>query len=416
MSERRVVVTGMGALTPIGLNVGDFWKNALEGKSGVAEIQKINAKEDGYSTYIAGECDEFDTSQCFRDQKLLKRMDPFIIYALYAAKEAIDDAGIKLKDGDDPSRYGVIVGSGIGGLKTLTDQHKNLMEAGPRRINPFLIPMLITNMAAGAISMEYGYTGANYSISTACATANHAIGESKMIIERGEADVMISGAAEAAIVGIGLGGFCSARALSTRNNEPERASRPFDKERDGFVMGEGAGILVLEELEHAKARGANIYAEVVGFGMTSDAYHVTAPREDGDGAAKSMKKAMEMAKVNPEQIDYINAHGTSTPTGDICETTAIKKALGSSANDVLISSTKSMTGHLLGAAGGVEAIACIKSMNDSKVHPTINLENFDERCDLNYVPNEAVDKEVNYALSNSFGFGGHNATLALKKY
>lgn len=414
MSERRIVVTGMGALTPIGSNVADFWSNLKQGKSGANEIcRNFSAKDDGFSTYIGAEVSEFSQDGIFKDQKLLKRMDEFIVFALYAAKEAMESANLDINE-ENSSRFGVIVGSGIGGLQTLSSQHKNLMEGGPRRINPFLIPMLITNMAAGSIAMEYNCKGPNYSISTACATANHTIGEGAHIIARGDADVVITGAAEAAITPIGLGGFCSARALTTRNNEPERASRPFDKDRDGFLMGEGAGILVLEEYEHAKKRGAEIYAELVGFGMTSDAYHVTAPREDGAIAAKAMQMAMKHANINAEALDYINAHGTSTPLGDICETKAIKTALGTYAKEVLVNSTKSMTGHLLGAAGGVEAIASIMSLREQIVHPTINLETPDEECDLNYVT-QLREAKLTYVASNSFGFGGHNATVIFKK-
>ncbi|MEK6796654.1 MAG: beta-ketoacyl-ACP synthase II [Spirochaetota bacterium] len=416
MSERKVVITGMGLTCPVGNSVDESWNNLINGVSGIDEIKSnFNPKEQGYPVYIAGELKNFSDEGLMADKKMIRRLDKFIKYALFAARDAMKDSGVTVEG--DPTRYGVLIGSGIGGLWTFSKEHENLIARGHRAVGPFLIPMLITNMVPGLVSIEYGFEGPNFSISTACATSNHSIGEAMHIIKRGEADVMLTGGSEAAILPIGLSGFCSLRALSTRNDAPTKASRPFDKDRDGFVMGEGAGVLVLEELDHAKKRGAKIYAEVVGCGMTSDGHHITEPREDGMGAGKSMIFAMQQAKINPEDVGYVNAHGTSTPKGDPGETKAIKGALKDHAKKVKISSTKSMSGHLLGAAGGLEAIVCVKTLQTGIIHPTINLENPDPECDLDYVPNKAQEvKGIKYALSNSFGFGGHNATLALKKF
>src|SRR5947209_6386783 len=409
MTDRRVVITGLGAITPIGNDVETFWSNLKNGISGVRRIQAFDTT--GYDCQIAGAVQDFDPKPFFRNPKDVRRTDRFAQLALAAAKMALEDSGIDIEKLKRRDSFGVIVSSGIGGLKTLQDQLTILLTKGPSRTSPFTIPMLISNMASGLISMEYGLRGPNMCIVTACATSNNAIGESWRTIKFGDADIFLAGGSEASIVASGLAGFSAMKALSTRNDEPERASRPFDRDRDGFVMGEGAGIVVVEELEHAKARGAKIYCELTGYGLSSDAYHMTAPPPDGEGAARAMQMALEHARISPGQVDYINAHATSTDIGDICETRAIKKVFGEHASKVSISSTKSMTGHLLGGAGAVEMAACALSIRDSVIPPTINLEHPDEACDLNYTPNVAQEKKVRVAVNNSFGFGGHNATL-----
>ncbi len=410
--RRRVVVTGIGAVTPIGLNAKEFWANLVAGKSGAATITYFDPSP--YDTHFACELKGFKATD-FLDRKTAQRMDPFAQYAMVATDEAVADSGIPLKD-LDPDRIGVVYGSGIGGMITYHNQFTNYMQGGPRRISPFFIPMLIPDIAAGYISMKYNLKGPIYATVSACATSNHAIGDACRLIQYGDADAMICGGSEAPITPMGLGGFNSMKALSTRNDAPEKASRPFDAQRDGFVMGEGGATLVLEELEMALQRGAKIYAELVGIGYTADAYHITAPPDGGEGAVRSMKRALKDAGIAPEAIDYINVHGTSTPLGDIAETLAIKATFGEHAKKVSISSTKSMTGHLLGAAGAIEAIASIMACYTNMIPPTINLEYPDPQCDLNYTPNVAVERTVHYALSNTFGFGGKNATLIVKKF
>jgi 3-oxoacyl-[acyl-carrier-protein] synthase II len=408
-SDRRVVITGLGAVTPLGNDIETFWSNL---KNGVSGIRKIDAFDiTGYDCQIGGQVRDFDPKSFFRNPKDVRRTDRFAQLAMAAAKMALDDSGIDLEKLEGRERFGVLVSSGIGGLKTLQDQLKILLAKGPGRNSPFTIPMLISNMASGLISMEFDLRGPNMCIVTACATSNNAIGESWRIIKFGDADIFLAGGSEASIVEIGLGGFSAMKALSTRNNEPERASRPFDRDRDGFVMSEGAGIVVVEELEHAKARGAKIYCEIIGYGLSADAYHMTAPPSDGEGAARAMQLALEHARISPDKVDYINAHATSTDIGDLCETRAIKQVFGEDAYKLSISSTKSMTGHLLGGAGGVEMAACALAIRDSVIPPTINLENPGEGCDLDYTPNVVREKKVRVALNNSFGFGGHNATL-----
>ena len=407
-TDRRVVITGLGAITPVGNNVETFWSNLKKGVSGVRKIEAFDTT--GYDCQIGGEVRGFDPKPFFSNPKDIRRTDRFAQLALAAAKMALENSGIDLER-LNRDRFGVIVSSGIGGLKTLEDQYRVLVTKGPSRNSAFTIPMLISNMASGLISMEYGLHGPNMCIVTACATSNNAIGESWRTIKFGDADIFLAGGSEASIVAIGLAGFSAMRALSTRNDEPERASRPFDRDRDGFVMSEGAGIVVVEELEHAKTRGARIYCELIGYGLSADAYHMTAPPADGEGAARAMQIALEHARISPEKVDYINAHATSTDIGDICETRAIKKIFGEYAYKIPISSTKSMTGHLLGGAGGVEMAACALAIRDSVIPPTINLENPDEECDLDYTPNVAREKTVRVVLNNSFGFGGHNATL-----
>src|SRR5438067_13557977 len=409
MNNRRVVITGHGAITPIGNDVETFWSNLKNAVSGIHRIQAFDTT--GYDCQIAGEVRDFDPKPFFKHPKDIRRTDRFTQLAMAAAKMALDDSGIDVENLKRRDRFGVIVSSGIGGLKTLQDQHNILLTKGPARNSPFTIPMLISNMASGVISMEYGLRGPNMCIVTACATSNNAIGESWRIIKFGDADIFLAGGSEASIVEIGLGGFSAMKALSTRNDEPERASRPFDRDRDGFVMSEGAGIVVVEELEHAKARGAKIYCEIIGYGLSADAYHMTAPPSDGEGAARAMQLALEHARILPDQVDYINAHATSTDIGDLCETRAIKQVFGEDAYELSVSSTKSMTGHLLGGAGGVEMAACALAIRDSVIPPTINLENPGDECDLDYTPNVAREKRVRVALNNSFGFGGHNATL-----
>jgi len=409
---QRVVVTGMGVVTSLGTDLPTFWSNLLDGKSGVSQIEAFDTTE--YTTKIAAEIKGFDPSSYNIDKKEARKMDRFVQFGVAASKLAIEDAGLAIGDNADPERVGVIVGSGIGGLGTWEEQHTTLMEKGPRRVSPFFIPMMIANMASGQISMITGAKGPNTAAVSACATGTHSIGDSFKTIQRGDADVMICGGAEATIRPIGMAGFCAMRAMSTRNDEPEKASRPFDVDRDGFVMGEGSGVLILESLEHAKARGARIYAEVIGYGMSGDAYHMTDP--DPDGAARCMKKAIKDAGIDPESIQYINAHGTSTGAGDKSETTAIKKTFGDHAYKLAVSSTKSMTGHLLGAAGGVEAVILGLTLQNGVIAPTINLDQPDPECDLDYVPNKPRNADVQVALSNSFGFGGHNATIIMRKF
>lgn len=412
MQERkRVVITGMGVVSPLGCELDKFWARLIGGQSGVGPIHRFDAGE--FTTRIAGEVMEFDVD-AFIPKKQQRRMDPFSHYGVAAAQLAVTDSGLNLED-EDPWRMGVIVGTGIGGLNVVQKQWSNFIENGPSRFSPFMIPQMITNIISGHVAIEHGMKGPNFCITSACASATHSLGEALHIIRRGEADIMLSGGTEGAVCELSVGGFCAMRALSTRNDEPERASRPFDAERDGFVPGEGAGVLVLEELEHAMKRGARIYCELAGYGCSCDAYHITAPDVGGEAAARSMRQAVESAELNSEQIDYINAHGTSTPLNDKCETLAIKKALGEeNARRVPISSTKSMTGHLLGAAGAVEAIACAFALQNGVIPPTINYENPDPDCDLDYVPNTAREVKIKTALSNSLGFGGHNATLCFK--
>ena len=404
----------MGVVTPLGNELETFWKNLLAGRSGISQITRFDTT--GYDTRIAGEVRDFDPKIVFNNPKEHKRTDRFTHLAMGATKSAMRDSGIDLEK-VNRDRFGVLVSSGIGGLKTLEDQHTILENKGPSRVSAFTIPMLISNMASGLISMELDLRGPNLCIVTACATSNNAIGEAWRIIKFGDADLFLAGGAESSIIPVGLAGFGAMKALSTRNDEPERASRPFDVDRDGFVMGEGAGVVVVEELEHAKARGAKIYCELAGYGLSGDAYHMTAPPPDGEGAARAMKMALDHAKLAPNDVDYINAHATSTGLGDICETRAIKTVFGEHAKTGLaISATKSMTGHLLGGAGAVEMAACALAIRDGKIPPTINLENPDPECDLDYTANVAREKPVRVALNNSFGFGGHNATLAATKF
>jgi 3-oxoacyl-[acyl-carrier-protein] synthase II len=407
----RVVITGLGVVTSLGRDLETFWSNLTAGKSGVSMIENFDVTE--YPTRIAAEVKNFNLDE-YVEKKESRRMDRFVQFAVAASIEALKDANLNVKEDTDPERVGVYVGSGIGGLTTWEEQHRILLEKGPKRVSPFFIPMMIANMASGQISMITGAKGPNSTAVTACATGTHSIGDSFKKIQYGDADVMICGGAEATISPTGVAGFCALRAMSTRNDDPHKASRPFDVDRDGFVMGEGSGILILESLEHAQKRGARIYAEVIGYGMSGDAFHMTEP--DPDGAARCMSKAIKDAGIAPEDISYINAHGTSTPVGDRSETTAIKKALGDSAYKVAVSSTKSMTGHLLGAAGGVEAVICGLTIKNGLIPPTINLVNQDPECDLDYVPNQARPANVEVAMSNSFGFGGHNATIIMKKF
>ena len=414
MVDRRVVITGLGAITPVGNNVETFWSNLKNGVSGIHKIDAFDTS--GYDCQIGGQVRGFDPKPFFKNPKDVRRTDRFAQLAMAAAKMAVEDSGIDVANLKRRDRFGVLVSSGIGGLKTLQDQLTILLTKGPSRNSPFTIPMLISNMASGLISMEFDLRGPNISIVTACATSNNAIGESWRIIKFGDADIFLAGGSEASIVEIGLAGFSAMKALSTRNDEPERASRPFDRNRDGFIMSEGAGIVVVEELEHAKARGAKIYCEITGYGLSADAYHMTAPPPNGEGAARAMQMALDHARISPDQVDYINAHATSTDIGDLCETRAIKQVFGDHAYKLSISSTKSMTGHLLGGAGGTEMAVCALAIRDSVVPPTINLENPGEECDLDYTPNVARERGVRIALNNSFGFGGHNATLIATAY
>ena len=411
MTKRRVVITGLGIVSPVGTGVAQAWDSIVNGRSGITRITRFDASL--FASTIAGEVAGFDVTQHL-PAKDARRMDAFIHYGLVAGMEAIKDAGIEVTE-QNAERIGVSIGSGIGGLPMIEDTHNDYLAGGPRKISPFFIPGTIINMISGNLSIKYGFKGPNLSIVTACSTATHCIGDSARLIEYGDADIMIAGGSEGSVCALALGGFSAARALSTRNDDPATASRPWDKDRDGFVLGEGAGVVVLEEYEHAKARGAKIYAEVVGYGMSADAYHMTAPREDGEGAARCMNNALRNASLNVDQVDYINAHGTSTPLGDLAETMAMKRCLGGHAMKVKVSSTKSMTGHLLGAAGGVEAIFSALGIYHQIAPPTINIFNQDEACDMDYVPNIARNMAINVAMSNSFGFGGTNATLVFRK-
>ncbi len=411
MTRRRVVVTGLGAISPVGITVQEAWGNLVAGKSGISRVSRFDASR--LSCQIAGEVKGFDVTQ-YVSAKEARRMDTFIHFGMAAGLQAWKDSGLDIS-GEDPERFGINFGSGIGGLPMIESMHNELLKNGPRRISPFFIPSTIINMIAGNLSIMLGTKGPNLAIVTACTTSTHCIGEASKAIRYGEVEVMIAGGAEATVTELAMGGFASARALSTRNDAPEAASRPWDKDRDGFVLGEGAGAVVLEEYEHAKARGAQIYCELVGYGVSSDAYHMTAPSEDGDGAFRCMRNALRDANLDAESIDYINAHGTSTPLGDIAETMAVKKLLGERAKKVAVNSTKSMTGHLLGAAGGIEAVASILALRDQVSPPTINLDNPDPLCDLDYVPNTARNMKIRTALSNSFGFGGTNGTLIFSR-
>ncbi len=408
--SRRVVVTGMGAITPIGLNVEEFWNSVKQEKTGFGVISKFDASE--YKCHVAAEVKGFEGKN-YMDFKAAKRMELFCQYAVAATKEAMEDAGLDMEK-EDAYKVGVSVGSGIGSLQAMEREHSKLLEKGPNKVNPLLVPLMICNMAAGNVSIQFGLKGKNINVVTACATGTNSIGEAFRAIQYGEADVMIAGGTESSITPIGVAGFAALTAL-TSSDDPERCSIPFDKERSGFVMGEGSGIVVLEELEHAKKRGARIYAEIAGYGCTSDAYHITSPAEDGSGAAKAMEFAMEDAGVSPEQITYINAHGTSTHHNDLFETRAIKLAFGKQAENIKINSTKSMIGHLLGAAGAVEFVTCVKELEEGYIHPTVGYKVPDEECDLDYCK-EAVTGEFEYAMSNSLGFGGHNACILIKKY
>jgi len=410
--KKRVVVTGLGALSPVGNDVTTTWKALLEGKSGVSQITAFDISK--FDSKIAGEVKDFDPLQ-YMSLKESRRMDRFVQFAVVAAKHAMSDSGIDMSK-EDPYRVGVLVGSGVGSLHVMQDQCRIYEQRGPSRISPFMIPLLIVNEASGNISIVFGAKGPNTCVATACATGSHSIGDAFRIIERGDADVMIAGGTESCVTPMGVGGFCSLKALSCRNDEPERASRPFDKDRDGFIMAEGAGVVILEELEHAKKRGAKIYAEMAGYGMTGDAHHITAPDPSGESGSYAMKFALKDAGFNPEDVQYINAHGTSTQLNDKIETKAIKMCFNSHAKNLAISSTKSMTGHLIGAAGGLEFIVCVLAMQDNIVPPTINLENPDPECDLDYVPNRARQIQVKVVMSNSLGFGGHNATLVAKRF
>lgn len=413
MSERRVVITGLGAIAPNGNNVEEFWKASLEGQSGIDTITGFDPTD--FSCKIAGEVKNFDPAD-FMDNRDMRRADRYTHLAFAAAAEAYADARIEEAPPLDMDRAGCLIGSGIGGLSTLEAQNKVLNDRGPGRVSPFLIPMMISNMASGMISMKYGFRGPNFAIVTACASSTQCIGEGWRLIRDDDADILLAGGSEAAATPLGIAGFASMKAVSTRNDEPQKASRPFDIGRDGFVMGEGGGILVLEELEHAKKRGAKIYAELVGYGASADAHHMTAPAPEGEGGARAMKQAMKRAKLNADEVSYVNAHGTSTPQGDVCETQAIKSVLGDSAKSTPVSSTKSMIGHLLGAAGAVEMVACVKAIENNIVPPTINIEEQDPKCDLDYVPDTAREMEVDVVANNSFGFGGHNACIIARKF
>lgn len=415
MKDRRIVITGMGAISPLGNTAAETWAAMKEGRSGIAIIENIDTTP--FPVHFAGEVKNFDPSPYFKkDPKAVRRCDRFELLAMAAGTMAMEDAGLD-PEKLDKNRVGVMIGSGIGGLGIHSSNCEVMVTSGPRRVSPFCIPYMITNMASGMLSMEYGFGGPNMSISTACATSNHCIGEAWRIMKFGDADVMICGGAEASVLPIGIAGFANMKALSTRNDDPATASRPYDVDRDGFVMSEGAGVMVLETLEHAQARGARILAELVGYGLSADAYHLTSPMPEGEGASRCMQMALEHAGLKPEDVDYINTHGTSTPLGDICETKAIKRTFGDySTNGLVVSSTKSMTGHLLGAAGGIELLACVMAIQDNFVPPTINVFNQDPECDLDVCPNVGRAMKVDVALSNSFGFGGHNASLIVKRF
>jgi 3-oxoacyl-[acyl-carrier-protein] synthase II len=412
MSKRRVVVTGMGIVCPVGIGLDETWRGIAAGKSGIGPITQFDAST--FPTRIAGEVRDFEPEK-FMDKREVRRNDRFIQFAMAASDMAIQDAGLDMSK-EDPELVGCIIGAGLGGLSTIEETYKTFAEKGVKRIGPFFIPSLIVNLAPGQVSLKYGMKGPNYSPVSACATGNHSIGDALMLIERGMADVMISGGAEATITPLGIGGFCAARALSERNDAPEKASRPYDKNRDGFVAGEGSGILVLEEYEHAKKRGARIYAELVGYGASADAYHITSPAPEGEGGQRAMRMALRDAGLTPEQVGYVNTHGTSTPQGDVAECQAIAKVFGEHAKKGLaVSSTKSMTGHLLGAAGGVEAVFSVMALHTGVLPPTINVEEQDPECALDVIPNQAREKRVDAVMSNSFGFGGTNAVLAFKR-
>jgi 3-oxoacyl-[acyl-carrier-protein] synthase II len=411
--DRRVVITGMGVVSPVGNDLSTFWDNLMSGRSGIRRITMLDPSP--YPCQIGGEA-TFDPRAFFQDPKVARRADRYAQLAMGGAKQAVRDAGIDAAK-IDPRRVGVMIGSGIGGLGTFEEQHSALVQKGPGRVSPFTIPMMISNIAGGMISMEFGFLGPNMAIVTACATSNHNIGEAWRIIKFGDADAMVAGGAEATILPMGLAGFSNMKALSTRNDAPEKASRPFDRDRDGFVMGEGSGVVIIEELEHARRRGARIYAELVGYGISADAHHLSAPHPEGLGAAAAMEMALRHARLEPRGIQYVNAHATSTGLGDICETRAIKTVFGDWATSgLLVSSTKSMTGHLLGAAGGVELAATVLALLNDTAPPTINLDNADPECDLDYVPNVARESKLDAAMSNSFGFGGHNATVIVRKF
>lgn len=411
MSRRRVVVTGLGMLSPLGNTVESSWQAALAGKSGIGPIEHMDVS--AFSTRIGGSVRDFEV-ELYMAAKEARKLDLFIQYGLAACIQAIKDSGLEISD-QNRDRIGVVMGSGIGGLTNIEKNHEQLLSSGPRRISPFFVPGSIINMVAGYLSIQYGLQGPNYALTTACTTGTHSIGMAARNIAYGEADMMVAGGSEMATTGLGLGGFSAARAMSTRNDDPQGASRPWDRDRDGFVLSDGAGAMLLEEYQHAKARGATIYAELVGFGMSGDAYHMTAPPEDGRGGAKCMDNALKDAGLNPDEVDYINAHGTSTPAGDVAETRAVKSVFGAHASELAISSTKSMTGHLLGAAGAVEAVFSVLALRDQVAPPTINLDNPDEDCDLNYVPHQAQQRELNVVLSNSFGFGGTNGSLVFRR-
>ena len=411
MSRRRVVVTGLGMLSPLGNTVESSWQAALAGKSGIGPIEHMDVS--AFSTRIGGSVRDFEV-ELYMAAKEARKLDLFIQYGLAACIQAIKDSGLEITD-QNRDRIGVVMGSGIGGLTNIEKNHEQLLNSGPRRISPFFVPGSIINMVAGYLSIQYGLQGPNYALTTACTTGTHSIGMAARNIAYGEADMMVAGGSEMATTGLGLGGFSAARAMSTRNDDPQGASRPWDRDRDGFVLSDGAGAMLLEEYEHAKARGATIYAELVGFGMSGDAYHMTAPPEDGRGGAKCMDNALKDAGLNPNEVDYINAHGTSTPAGDVAETRAVKSVFGAHASELAISSTKSMTGHLLGAAGAVEAVFSVLALRDQVAPPTINLDNPGEDCDLNYVPHQAQQRELNVVLSNSFGFGGTNGSLVFRR-
>lgn len=413
MSKRRVVVTGLGIVSPVGSTIEKAWKNITEGVSGIARVPAELFDTTDFSVQIAGNVKDFEVDN-YISKKDQRKMDPFIHYGIGAATDALKDSGIIVTDENAP-RFGAIIGSGIGGIGTIEKNTQLYLEKGPRKISPFFVPSAIVNMVAGNVSIMLGLKGHNMSPVSACATATHSIGDAARMISYGDADIMLGGGAEMCSTPLGIGGFAAMRALSTRNDDPEAASRPWDKDRDGFVLGDGAGVLVLEEYEAAKARGAEIYCELVGFGMSSDAYHMTSPSTDGEGAARCINHALNDAGLNAEDIDYVNAHGTSTPAGDIAETVAIKRALGDHAYKVAVSSTKSMTGHLLGAAGGIEAVFSVLAIRDQILPPTINIDNQDPDCDLDYVANTARDAKIDVAMSNSFGFGGTNGTLIFKK-
>ncbi|MDD5034778.1 MAG: beta-ketoacyl-ACP synthase II [Methylococcaceae bacterium] len=412
MSKRRVVITGLGAVSPVGNSVADSWYSVINGISGIGPIQVFDVAD--FSTRIGGQVKDFNVAD-YIAEKEAKKMDVFIHYGMAAGSQAFEDSGISVTE-NNAERIGVVIGSGIGGITGIEQGHNAFLKGGPRKISPFFVPSNIINMISGNLSIKYGLKGPNYAIVTACATGTHCIGDAYRLIQHGDADVMVAGGAEMATAPSSLGGFASARALSRRNDDPARASRPWDKDRDGFVLSDGAGVLVLEELEHAKARGARIYAELIGYGMSGDAFHMTMPLENGDGAARCMRNALRDAGLNPDQIDYINAHGTSTPLGDHAETLAVKSVLGEAAYQTAMSSTKSMTGHMLGAAGGIEAVFSALALRDQVIPPTINLDDPDPDCDLDYVPHQARQAKLEVVMSNSFGFGGTNGTLIFRRY